>query len=107
MSRQEILGDPIAAFPQLSQFLAAYFHQDWAVARVGWIPVVDEFITESPHSVVVATADELRDLLAAQLTDGELGEVLSELGASVRPAGLDLTPAAWLEAVLERLRSTR
>lgn len=107
MSRQEILDDPIAAFPQLSQFLAAYFHQDWEMAREGWTPVVDEFITESPHSVVVATADDLRDVLAAQLTDAELGELLSELGTSVRPAGFDMTPAAWLEAVLERLRSTR
>jgi hypothetical protein len=107
MSRQEILDDPIAAFPQLGQFLAAYFHQDWEPAREGWMPVVNEFITESPHSVVVATADEVRDLLAAGLTDGELGELLSELGASVRPEGFDMTPSAWLDAVLERLRSPR
>ncbi len=107
MSRQDILDDAARACPQLHQFLGAYFHQDWVVDRQGWPPVVDEFVAESPHSVVVATSDELTGLLAAQLTDAELASVLDRLGASVSPAAVGMTATAWLEAVLQRLRSGR
>jgi hypothetical protein len=107
MSRQDILDDPVATCPQLHQFLAGYFHQDWALDRAGWEPVVDEFVTESPHSVVVETADELRDVLAARLTDAELPAVLDSLGASVAPAAFATAATAWLEAVLQRLVSAR
>lgn len=107
MSRQDILDDPAGTCPQLHQFLGGYFHQDWALDRDSWEPVVDEFITESPHSVVVATVDELREVLAAHLTDAELTVVLDRLGASVAPAGFELTPTAWLEAMVRRLQSAR
>ncbi len=107
MSRQDIIDQPVSTCPQLHQFLGGYFHQDWALDRDRWEPVVDEFISESPHSVVVETADELRGMLAATLTDSELTAVLDRLGASVSPAGSGLTPSAWLEAVLQRLLSAR
>ncbi len=107
MSRQDILDDPVHACPQLHQLLAGYFHQDWAVDGDRWEHVVDEFTTESPHSVVVATADELAGVLAANLGDDELSLLLDRLGASVSPPAAGDTPAAWLEAVLRRLRSAR
>jgi hypothetical protein len=107
MSRQEILDDPAAACPNLGQFLGAYFHQDWAEDRERWETVVDKFITESPHSVVVETAGELGDVLAAKLTDADLTGVLAELGANVVPAAFDMTSSAWATAVLKRLRTTR
>jgi hypothetical protein len=107
MSRQEILDDPAGACPQLHQFLGGYFHQDWALDRESWEPVVDEFVSESPHSVVVETADELTEVLAAHLSDAELTTVLDRLGATVSPAGFDLTTTGWLEAMLWRLRSAR
>jgi CdiI immunity protein len=107
MSRQHILDDPASTCPQLQQFLAGYFHQDWALDRDRWEPVVDEFVSESPHSVVVETADELSEVLNAHLTDPELTAVLDSLGASVSPGGFALTPTAWMEAVLHRLLSVR
>ncbi len=107
MSRQDIVDDPVSACPQLHQFLGGYFHQDWALDRDRWEPVVDEFTAESPHSVVVGTADELRHLLAATLTDIQLTTVLDRLGASVALAAVGLTPTAWLEALLQRLVSAR
>ncbi len=107
MSRQDILDDPASTCPQLHQFLGGYFHQDWALDGNGWEPVVDEFVTESPHSVAVQTGDELSDVLAAHLTDAELAAVLDRLGASVAPAAFGLTPTAWLEALLQRVRSPR
>ena len=49
MSRQDILDDPVIAYPQLEQFLGAYFHQDWGLDRDGWEPVVDDFVAKSPR----------------------------------------------------------
>jgi hypothetical protein len=107
MSRQDILDDPASACPQLGQLLGGYFHQDWGLDRDGWELVVDEFVTESPHSVVVQTADELSGVLAAHLTDAELTSLLDRLGASVAPAGFGMTTTAWLEALRQRLLSAR
>jgi hypothetical protein len=104
LSRQQVLRDPAAACPELVQFLAAYFHQDWPVDGGAWESVVDAFVTESPHGMVVAAADELSCLLALRLRDGQLDTVLERLGASVRPAAFGLTTGAWLEAVRKRLR---
>ncbi len=105
MSRQQVLSDPAAACPELVQFLAAYFHQDWSADSSAWEPVVDAFVTESPPGVVVAAADELSSLLALRLRDGLLDTVLERLGASVRPAAFGLATGTWLEAVRQRLRN--
>ncbi len=107
MSRQEILDDPASACPNLGQFLGAYFHQDWGEDGARWETVADEFVTESPSSVVAATATELAGVLAAALTDAELAGVLRELGANVVPGAFDMTATTWLAAVLQRLRPMR
>ncbi len=107
MSRQDILDDPVIAYPQLEQFLGAYFHQDWGQDRDGWEAVVDEFVAESPGSVVTATAEEVSDLLGAGFSDAELASVLDGLGGEVVPTAFGLTPSAWLAAVLERLLQNR
>ena len=103
MSRQDILDDPAVACPRLHQFLGAYFHQDWTLEGHDWETVVDDFIVESPRAVVTATAEELRDLVAAGFSDAELGAVLEGLGASVLPSALGMTPSLWLAALLQRL----
>ena len=73
--------------------------------RRGWETVVDDFVAESPGSVVVDTADELRDLLAAGFSGAQLGAVLDGLGGSVVPSAFGMTATAWLAAVLQRLAS--
>ncbi len=103
MSRQDILDDPVIAYPQLEQFLGAYFHQDWALDRDGWEAVIDDFVAESPASVVQDTAEQLRDLLGAGFSEAELQAVLANLGASVTPQAFGVIPSGWLGAVLERL----
>jgi CdiI immunity protein len=103
MSRQEMLDDPASAFPQLGQFLGGYFHQDWVVDRHRWEEVVDDFIAESPTSLVLACAAEVRDLLAAGFTDTELTGLLERLGGSVDPAAVELSADEWLQAMLGRL----
>ena len=107
MSRQDLVDQPADACPHLHQLLAGYFHQDWPLDRDRWEDVVDEFVRESPHSVVVATADELADVLDTSLTEPEFAVVLERLGASVVPDASGLTSAGWLQALLQRLRSSR
>ena len=103
MSRQEMLDDPASAFPQLAQFLGGYFHQDWVVDRHRWEEVVDDFIAESPRSLVLACAAELRDLLAMGFTDTELTGLLERLGGSVDAAAVELHADELLQAMLGRL----
>ncbi len=103
MTGQEILDDPGAAYPQLRQFLGAYFHQDWAVDCQGWEEVVDDFLADSPRSAVIATAEEMRGLLATGVADADLDTVLNRLDSNVTPSALDMGAAEWLAAVLRRL----
>ena len=103
MSRQEILDDPASAFPQLGQFLGGDFHQDWVIDRGRWEEVVDDFIAESPRSLVLECAAELRDLLAAGFTDTELTGMLERLGGMVEPSAAHMRPDGWLQAVLAQL----
>jgi hypothetical protein len=105
MSRQEILDDPSASFPQLRQFLGSYFHQDWPVERARWEEVVDDFMAESPRSVVADSAAELASLVGEPLTDVELEAVLDGLGCSVDPSAFNLGPGDWLRAVARRLNA--
>jgi hypothetical protein len=106
MPPQDILDDPASAYPQLHQFLGGYFHQDWAEDGDAWQPVVDDFSAESPGSVVVDTAAELRALLGAGFADIDLAVMLERLGGSVVPSAFGMTATSWLGAVLQRLSSS-
>jgi hypothetical protein len=103
MSRQHLLDEPETALPEIAQLLAGYFHQDWVLESQSWEDVIDAFVAESPPSAVVGCAADVRDLLAAGLSDAELAGVLRHLGAAIDPAAYGLTPSAWLGAVLSRL----
>jgi hypothetical protein len=103
MSRQEMLDDPGARYPQLRQFLGGYFHQDWPLDSGRWEDVADDFVAESTRSSVAQTADELRSLLAQRFSDEETEAVLEGLGCNVDPAAFHLGARAWLEAVQGRI----
>jgi CdiI immunity protein len=107
MSRREILDEPVSALPQAAQFLAGYFHQDWVVDHDEWEEVVDDFIAESPRSVVADCAAELRSLLDAGLSDDQLARLLEALGGSVDSSAYGISVGKWLEAVLARLDAAR
>jgi hypothetical protein len=103
MSRQEILDEPGSHLPQLRQFLGGYFHQDWPLDRDGWEEVVDDFVAESPRSVVGEAVTELRDLLADGLSDEDAEVLLEGLGCNVNPSAFNLGAAEWLHALEARL----
>lgn len=103
MSRQEMLDDPGASYPELRQFLGGYFHQDWPLDSGRWEDVADDFVAESTRSSVAQTADELRSLLDQQFSDAETEAVLERLGCSVNTAAFQLGARAWLEALEGRI----
>jgi CdiI immunity protein len=103
MSRQEMLDDPGASYPQLRQFLGGYFHQDWPLDSGRWEDVADEFVAESTRSTVAQTADELRSLLAEGFSDEELEAALEGLGGNVNPAAFHLGAGAWLAGLQGRI----
>jgi hypothetical protein len=105
MSRQEMLDDPGAIYPQLRQFLGGYFHQDWPLDNGRWEDVADDFIAESTRSAVAETAAELRSLVAEGLSDEETEAVLEGLACNVNPAAFHLGAGAWLEALQARISS--
>lgn len=107
MSRQEMPDDQEFGFPLLRQLLGGYFHQDWPLDGGSWEEVTDDFIAESTGPSVAATADELRSLLAGQLSDQQLEDTVDELGGSVDPSAFDLSAREWLEAVAARLARPR
>lgn len=106
MSRQEMLDDPGASYPQLRQFLGGYFHQDWPLESERWEEVADDFVAESTRSSIAQTEDELRSLLTAEWSDEEIEAVLEGLGCNVNPAAFQLGARAWLEALQARLSTT-
>ncbi len=78
----------------------------WTATR--WEAVVDEFVTESPHSVVVETADELARRARPPTSPTRSSASCSSASAPAwSPPPAVSPPSAWLEAVLERLRSAR
>lgn len=103
MSRQEMLDDPGASYPELRQFLGGYFHQDWPLGSGRWEDVADDFVAESTRSSVAQTADELRSLLDQRFSDEETEAVLERLGCSVNTAAFHLGARAWLEALEGRI----
>jgi hypothetical protein len=106
MSRQEMLDDPGASYPQLRQFLGGYFHQDWPLDSARWEDVAADFVAESTRSSVEQVSDELRSLLAEGLSDAELESVLEGLGCNVNPAAFQLGVGAWLAALQARIDNT-
>lgn len=90
-------------YPSLHQFLAGWFHEDWAVDDDSWEHVVDAYVGESPRASVAATRAELEALLAS--SDAEVGAALDGIGCSVDPAAFQLSARGWLEQVRDRLRA--
>lgn len=89
--------------PTLSNLLAAYFHQDWAM-EFGSVEAVADYYrgSESPEQVEAARA-ELAALLDEGLDDAALGARLQALGCEYHPGDA----GGWrgfAETLLSRLR---
>lgn len=90
-------------YPALQNFLAAYFHQDWALEQPTPEAVVDYFRDSESPEQVMATRDDLARLLARDLDEEALGAAARGLGCEYDPTRDGGRWRAWLEDVRARL----
>ena len=90
-------------FPALENFLAAYFHQDWALEHATPDAVVDYYRDSESTEQVAATRDDLARLLAREPDEEALGAAARRLGSEYDPTRDGGSWRGWLDAVLARL----
>ena len=90
-------------YPALENFLAAYFHQDWALEQSTPEAVVDYFRDSESPEQVAATREDLARLLARDLDDDALGATARRLGSEYDPTRDGGTWRGWLQDVQARL----
>ena len=90
--------------PQLFEFFAAYFHEDWTLDDQGPDDVIARFKSDSSPAVVAECRAEIVNLLSLNLDETALAAVLfRELGCYYRPVADSLSGSSWLLHVRERL----
>lgn len=68
-------------YPELQQFLAGYFNQDWVDDHENADEVIANFITESSETTIVKVKQELTKLISVVKSEKELYDILiAELG---------------------------
>lgn len=99
-------------FPELYQFFGGYFYQGWSAdyrwegAKPSFLAVVRHFKAVNPPITVTKVRNELEDLLASNIEEEILADVLKELGSNFYPAAESLTHHKWLENILEILKES-
>ncbi|MGW2836657.1 contact-dependent growth inhibition system immunity protein [Streptomyces sp. NPDC001493] len=87
-------------FPELSQMLGAYFHQDFSMEYSSHREALDEYISDTPASDLQKVTEEIREFLNLNESDRSLKKWTSELGLAVSPpSGVRLRQ--WLADVRE------
>lgn len=86
-------------YPALENFLAAYFHQDWAMEHDTPEAVVAHYRDAEPAAQVDATRAELAQLLGEDLDEAQLAARARALGCEFDPGRDGRTWRAWLGAV--------
>ncbi|MFD8305767.1 contact-dependent growth inhibition system immunity protein [Streptomyces sp. NPDC059690] len=89
-------------FPELSQLLGAYFHQNFAHFYDSRDEALDEYVGEVLPEDRARAAQEIVDLLTMVSSDRELDTATSALGLGLLPPeGMSLRQ--WLELVRQRI----
>jgi hypothetical protein len=89
-------------FPELSQMLGAYFHQNFPDFYDSRDEALDEYVSESLPEDLAQAAQELEELLAMASSDQELHTAANALGLGLLPPqGLSLRQ--WLELIRQRV----
>lgn len=96
-------SDLFSRFPNLSQFLGAYFHQDWTEDASSADDVVNAFMASADVAARENVAREI-DALLHNTREAELPNALVELGCCYEPRADGVEPAAWLRHVAIAVR---
>lgn len=83
--------------------MGAYFHQDWIMDGGEVTDTVAVFMEEPPETVAAA-ADEIDQLLAQDLAEGELAQQLRAMGSAYRAGERDSDYRLWLLEVRDEIR---
>ncbi|MEU7024111.1 contact-dependent growth inhibition system immunity protein [Streptomyces sp. NPDC046203] len=94
-------------FPELSQMLGAYFHQDFSLEYSSYREALDDYVSDASESDLRQVADEIRAFLVVNESDQLLKESAATLGLGILPPqGVRLR--RWLSDMREIvLRQTR
>jgi CdiI immunity protein len=90
-------------YPNLDEFLGAYFHQDWTVDEPTADGIVEKYLSEWPKEEALLALNELDRLLGQSDNEIWLRGILDEMGCYYNPAGDSLTCAGWLGHVREKM----
>ncbi|MFF4908779.1 contact-dependent growth inhibition system immunity protein [Streptomyces sp. NPDC001260] len=89
-------------FPELSQLLGGYFHQNFSYFYSSRDEALDEYVSEVPPEVRAQAAQELDELLAMVTSEQELHTATNALGLGLLPPeGMSLRQ--WLETIRRRI----
>lgn len=89
-------------FPELSQLLGAYFHQDFSYFYDSRDQALDEYVSEVPPEERSQAAQEVGELLTMVSSDQELDTATTALGLDLLPPeGMSLR--LWLELIRDRV----
>lgn len=91
------------SYPNLDEFLGAYFHQDWMEDEPTANSIVNKYLSEWPRDDALLALRELENLLREGYDDATLRKLLDEMGCYYDPSGDSMTCASWLSAVRERM----
>ncbi|MFI6861099.1 contact-dependent growth inhibition system immunity protein [Streptomyces sp. NPDC050421] len=85
-------------FPELNQFLGAYFHQDFSDEYTSYSEAIDDYLSGASESDLDQLLRDITELLAMAKTDRDLKKTASILGLDVSPPpGISLRQ--WLNDV--------
>ncbi|HZF41808.1 MAG TPA: contact-dependent growth inhibition system immunity protein [Sphingomonadaceae bacterium] len=86
------------------QLFGSYFHQDWVDEFVTDDAAVQAMLESEPKEALAAARNEIRGLLASDLSDAELKMVMTdEVGCYFEPKSNGQTYREWLSEVLGRI----
>ena len=89
-------------FGECIQLLGGYFHQDWTDEFRSDDEAVKAMLKAEPMDMFVQASGELRALLAAEFSEQDLANILTDtIGCYFAPAAVGLTYRQWLESVLK------
>lgn len=90
-------------FPELFQFLAGYFNQDWMEDFNSSVEVIDSFAHEEPETFVNDVRRELRELIESNYNEEELAKIIDDLGCEYIPTVEYESVLSWLKFIENRL----
>ncbi|MCH9655245.1 MAG: hypothetical protein K0U86_24140 [Planctomycetes bacterium] len=99
-------------YPNLNQFFACYFNQDWDYEYTTWEEVVEGYVSEVSLMNLNQTIIDFSVLMKSDFSDKKLERVIGGFGCDIYPPGSadGLTYREWIVLIrneLIRLRDSK